>query len=112
MDHQTNSVLVEAVIPTRGLIGFESDLVNLTRGLGSMSHLFKEYGPHKGEISSRGNGVLVAMESGVSTSYALNNVQERGRLFLGPQKRVSTGMIVGQNSPPNNLPLTPFIPTP
>src|SRR5260221_4743372 len=85
MDHQTNSVLVEAVIPTRWLIGFESDLVNLTRGLGSMSHLFKEYGPHKGEISSRCNGALVAMENGVSTSYALNNGQEPGRPVLGSQ---------------------------
>jgi GTP-binding protein len=107
MDHQTNSVLVEVVIPTRGLIGFESDLVNLTRGLGSMSHLFKEYGPHKGEISSRGNGVLVAMEGGVSTSYALNNVQERGRLFLGPQEEVYEGMIVGENSRPDDLTVNP-----
>jgi GTP-binding protein TypA/BipA len=107
MEHQTNSVLVEVVIPTRGLIGFESDLVNLTRGLGSMSHLFKEYGPHKGEISSRGNGVLVAMESGVSTSYALNNVQERGRLFLGPQEDVYAGMIVGENSRPDDLTVNP-----
>ena len=107
MDHQTNSVLVEAVIPTRGFIGFETDLVNLTRGLGSMSHLFKEYGPHKGEISSRGNGVLVAMEGGVSTSYALNNVQERGRLFLGPQEEVYQGMIVGENSRPDDLTVNP-----
>jgi GTP-binding protein len=107
MDHQTNSVLVEVVIPTRGLIGFESDLVNLTRGLGSMSHLFKDYGPHKGEISSRGNGVLVAMENGVSTSYALNNVQERGRLFLGPQEDVYEGMIVGENSRPDDLTVNP-----
>jgi GTP-binding protein len=107
MDHQTSTVLVEAVIPTRGLIGFETDLVNLTRGLGSMSHLFKEYGPHKGEISSRGNGVLVAMEGGVSTSYALNNVQERGRLFLGPQEEVYEGMIVGENSRPDDLTVNP-----
>ena len=107
MDHQTKSVLVETVIPTRGLIGFESDLVNFTRGLGSMSHLFKEYGPHKGEISSRANGVLVAMESGVSTSYALNNVQERGRLFLGPQEEVYRGMIVGENSRPDDLTVNP-----
>ena len=107
MEHQTKNVLVEVVIPTRGLIGFESDLVNLTRGLGSMSHLFKEYGPHKGEISSRGNGVLVAMESGVSTSYALNNVQERGRLFLGPQEDVYAGMIVGENSRPDDLTVNP-----
>jgi GTP-binding protein len=107
MDHQTHSVLVEAVIPTRGLIGFETDLVNLTRGLGSMSHLFKEYGPFKGEISSRGNGVLVAMESGTSTAYALNNVQERGRLFVGPQEDIYEGMIVGENSRPDDLTVNP-----
>jgi GTP-binding protein len=107
MDHQTHSVLVEAVIPTRGLIGFETDLVNLTRGLGSMSHLFKEYGPFKGEISSRGNGVLVAMEGGTSTAYALNNVQERGRLFVGPQEEIYEGMIVGENSRPDDLTVNP-----
>jgi GTP-binding protein len=107
MDHQTHSVLVEAVIPTRGLIGFETDLVNLTRGLGSMSHLFKEYGPFKGEISSRGTGVLVAMESGTSTAYALNNVQERGRLFVGPQEDIYEGMIVGENSRPDDLTVNP-----
>jgi GTP-binding protein len=107
MDHQANTVLVEAVIPTRGLIGFESDLVNLTRGVGSMSHLFKEYGPFKGEISSRDNGVLVAMEGGISTAYALNNVQERGRLFIGPQEEVYEGMIVGENSRPDDLNVNP-----
>jgi GTP-binding protein len=107
MEHQTNSVLVEAVIPMRGLIGFESDMVNLTRGLGSMSHLFKEYAAMKGEISSRDNGVLVAMESGVSTSYALNNVQERGKLFIGPQEEVYEGMIVGENSRPDDLNVNP-----
>jgi len=103
MDHQTHSVLIEAVIPTRGLIGFETDLVNLTRGLGSMSHLFKEYGPFKGEILNRANGVLVAMEAGLSTAYALNNVQERGKLFIGPQEEVYEGMIVGENSRPDDL---------
>jgi GTP-binding protein len=107
MDHQTNLVLVEAVIPTRGLIGFESDLVNLTRGIGSMSHLFKEYGPVKGEIWNRDNGVLVAMEGGISTAYALNNVQERGRLFIGPQEDVYEGMIVGENSRPDDLNVNP-----
>jgi GTP-binding protein len=107
MEHQTRSVLVEAIIPTRGLIGFESDLVNLTRGLGSMSHLFKEYGPFKGEISNRDNGVLVAMEGGISTAYALNNVQERGKLFIGPQEDVYEGMIVGENSRPDDLNVNP-----
>jgi GTP-binding protein len=107
MSHHPHSVLVEVVIPTRGLIGFETDLVNLTRGLGSMSHLFKAYGPFKGEIASRANGVLVAMESGGSTAYALNNVQERGRLFIGPQEEVYEGMIVGENARPDDLTVNP-----
>jgi GTP-binding protein len=107
MDHQTKTVLVEALIPTRGLIGFESDLVNLTRGMGSMSHLFKEYGPFKGEIATRHNGVLVAMENGLSTAYALNNVQERGRLFVAPQEEIYEGMIVGENSRPGDLAVNP-----
>jgi GTP-binding protein len=107
MDHQTHSVLVESVVPTRGLIGFESDLVNLTRGHGSMSHLFKEYGPFKGDIASRNNGVLVAMESGTSTAYALNSIQERGRLFVEPQEDIYSGMIVGENSRPDDLAVNP-----
>jgi GTP-binding protein len=107
MSHHPHNVLVETVIPTRGLIGFETDLVNLTRGLGSMSHLFKEYGAFKGEIASRPNGVLVAMEGGGSTAYALNNVQERGRLFIGPQEEVYEGMIVGENARPDDLTVNP-----
>jgi GTP-binding protein len=107
MEHHPHSVLIEAVIPTRGLIGFETDLVNLTRGLGIASHLFKEYGPHKGEIQSRNNGVLVSMESGTSTSYALDSIQERGRLFIGPGEEIYEGMIVGENSRPDDLPVNP-----
>src|SRR6476659_8720743 len=108
MDHHADRVSVEAVIPTRGLIGFETDLVNLTRGEGLMSHLFREYAPFKGEISGRGRGVLVSMESGVSTAYALNNIQERGRIFIGPQEDVYEGMIVGENARPEDLPVNPF----
>lgn len=107
MQHHPHNVLVEAVIPTRGLIGFETDLVNLTRGHGAMSHLFKEYGPHKGDIPNRGNGVLVSMEAGVSTTYALDTIQERGRLFIGPGTEIYAGMIVGENARPDDLPVNP-----
>jgi GTP-binding protein len=72
-----------------------------------MSHLFKEYGPHKGEIPSRNNGVLVSMENGVSTSYALESIQERGRLFVGPQEEIYEGMIVGENARPDDMPVNP-----
>jgi GTP-binding protein len=107
MEHQTHSVTLQAVIPTRGLIGFETDLVNATRGHGIMSHLFKEYGPHKGEIPNRNNGVLVSMEPGVSTGYALESIQERGRLFIGPQEEIYEGMIIGENARPDDMPVNP-----
>jgi GTP-binding protein len=107
MEHQTHSVTLQAVIPTRGLIGFETDLVNCTRGHGIMSHLFKEYGPHKGDIPSRNNGVLVSMENGVSTGYALESIQERGRLFISPQEEIYDGMIVGENARPDDMPVNP-----
>src|SRR5438067_2258997 len=108
MDHHANRVSLEAIIPTRGLIGFETDLVNLTRGEGLMSHLFREYAPFKGEIEGRRNrGVMISMEPGTSTAYALNNIQARGKLFVGPQEEIYTGMIVGENARPEDLPVNP-----
>jgi GTP-binding protein len=107
MEHQPHSVTVQAVIPTRGLIGFETDLVNCTKGHGIMSHLFKEYGPFKGEIPTRNNGVLVSMEGGVSTAYSLDTIQERGRLFIAPQEEIYEGMIIGENARPDDMPVNP-----
>ena len=107
MEHLPTTVSVEAVGPTRGLIGFETDLVNCTKGHGIMSHIFKEYAPHKGEIPSRTNGVLVAMENGVSSSYSLETIQERGRLFIGPQEEIYEGMIIGENSRADDMPVNP-----
>jgi GTP-binding protein len=105
--HHGARVSVEAIIPTRGLIGLETDLINLTRGEGLMSHLFREYAPFKGEIANRGRGVLVSMETGISKAYALSSIQERGRLFVGPQEDVYEGMIVGENARPDDLPVNP-----
>jgi GTP-binding protein len=107
MQHNPHSVLVESVIPTRGLIGFDTDLVNVTKGHGIASHLFKEYGSYRGDIPSRGKGVLVSMESGVSMAYALESIQERGRLFIGPQEEIYQGMIVGENARPDDMPVNP-----
>ncbi len=107
MEHLPVTVTVEAVGPTRGLIGFETDLVNCTKGHGIMSHIFKEYAPHKGEIPSRSNGVLVAMEGGVSTAYSLETIQERGRLFIGPQEEIYEGMIIGENARADDMPVNP-----
>src|SRR6185436_11241766 len=107
MNHHGNEVSIEALVPTRGLIGFETDLVNQTRGLGVMSHLFHEYGPDRGEIAARKNGSLVSMESGEATAYALNAVQERGRLMVEPGEEIYIGMIVGENARENDIPVNP-----
>jgi GTP-binding protein len=105
--HHLKRVSVEAIIPTRGLIGFETALVNLTRGEGLMSHLFARYAPFKGEIEGRARGVLVSMETGTSTGYALNSIQDRGRLFIGPQEVVYEGMIIGENPRAEDMPVNP-----
>jgi GTP-binding protein len=107
MNHVGNLVSVEALVPMRGLIGFETDLVNMTRGLGVMSHLFHEYGEDRGEIAARKNGSLVSMDSGEATSYALNMIQERGRLMVVPGDAVYAGMIVGENARENDIPVNP-----
>jgi GTP-binding protein len=105
MDHQAKTVTVQAVVPTRGLIGFETDLVNLTKGSGIMSHIFKEYAEFKGEIPTRNNGVLIAMEAGTSMAYSMEKIQERGRLFVGAQEEIYVGMIVGENSRADDMPV-------
>ena len=107
MNHHGEEVSIEALIPTRGLIGFETDLVNQTRGLGVMSHLFHEYGPDRGEIAARKNGSLVSMEGGEAMAYALNMVQERGRLMVEPGEQIYIGMIVGENARENDIPVNP-----
>lgn len=107
MNHHGDQISIEALIPMRGLIGFETDLVNMSRGLGVMSHLFHEYGPDRGEIVSRKNGSLVSIEDGLATAYALNMNQERGRLFVAPGDRIYKGMIVGENARENDIPVNP-----
>jgi GTP-binding protein len=107
MSHHGDEVSIEALIPTRGLIGFETDLVNQTRGLGVISHLFHEYGPDRGEIAARKNGSLVSMENGEAMAYALNMVQERGRLMVQPGDMVYIGMIVGENARENDILVNP-----
>jgi GTP-binding protein len=107
MNHHGDQVTIEALIPMRGLIGLETDLVNQTRGLGVMSHLFHEYGPDRGEIAARKNGSLVSMESGQAMAYALNMIQERGRLMVEPGDAIYAGMIVGENARDNDIPVNP-----
>lgn len=94
----TGQLRLEFIIPARGLIGFRSDFLTMTKGYGIMNHLFHGYGPYRGDISSRLRGSLVASETGTTTTYALYQVQERGVLFLEPGIEVYTGMVVGENS--------------
>jgi GTP-binding protein len=98
---------IEAVIPTRGLIGFEFDLVNMTSGHGVMSHLFESYRPWAGEIVSRQTGTLVSIERGEATGYALMALEDRGKLFVGPGDTVYVGMVVGESPKRIDLPVNP-----
>jgi GTP-binding protein len=90
--------LLEFIIPTRGLIGFRSEFLRLTKGNGVMNHAFQEYRPWCGDINSQRNGVLVAWEEGQVTAYALAQAEDRGVYFISPGIRVYGGMIVGENS--------------
>lgn len=107
MEHHHNFVTIEAIISTRGLIGLETYLANKTSGRAVFSHLFKEYGKLCGEIKSRTNGVLISMGNGMATTYSLVSLQERGRLFIGAQENVYEGMVVGENSRQDDLPVNP-----
>ena len=108
MDHEKSGrAFIQAVVPTRGLIGFEFELVNMTSGHGIMSHLFKEYGEHAGDIATRSTGTLVSMETGVATAYSLLPLEDRGILFVAPGDEIYTGMLVGENPRTDNLPVNP-----
>ncbi len=103
MKVEGNQSLLEFVIPTRGLIGFRSEFLRLTKGNGVMNHAFSEYRPWIGEIARQRNGVLVAWEEGVVTAYALAQAEDRGVFFITPGVKVYGGMIVGENSRSQDL---------
>jgi GTP-binding protein len=102
-NHGSGRVRVEFRIPSRGLIGFRTDFLSETRGAGIMNHLFDGWDAWQGEIESRMTGSLVADRPGKSTSYAVENLQPRGTLFVGPGDEVYEGMIVGEHSRPSDL---------
>jgi GTP-binding protein len=95
-------------IPARGLIGFQGEFLNLTRGTGLMSHVFDGYAPVKGEIAERRNGVLISQEDGEAVAYALWKLQERGRMFVSPGEKLYEGMVIGINSRDNDLVVNPI----
>lgn len=94
----SSAVKIEFSIPARGLIGYRSGFLTLTKGTGLMNHLFESYELYRGDINHRNRGSLVASETGTSVAYGLYNSQERGILFIGPGTDVYEGMIVGENA--------------
>ena len=96
---------LEFVIPARGLVGFRGEFLRLTRGEGIMSHSFLDYRPLAGNVETRRNGVLIAIEEGEATFYALKNAEDRGVFFITPGTRVYKGMIVGEHNRPQDLEL-------
>lgn len=100
--HSGNTRL-EFEIPSRGLIGYRSDFLTMTRGTGLMNYVFSAYQPYKGEISARTKGALISLCTGESVTFSLHNIQERGTLFLGAGEKVYEGMVIGAHSRSNDL---------
>ncbi len=102
-------VRIEYRIPARGLIGFQGEFMNLTRGNGLMSHVFDEYAPVKeGGVAERRNGVLISQDNGEAVAYALWKLQDRGRMFVSPGEKLYEGMIIGIHSRENDLVVNPI----
>jgi GTP-binding protein len=94
--------------PSRGLIGYHGEFLSDTRGTGIMNRLFERYGPYKGPIQGRQNGVLISMEKGDAVAYALNALEERGILFISPGEKLYEGMVIGENAKPQDLEVNPL----
>jgi GTP-binding protein len=99
---------LEYRIPARGLIGFQGEFMNLTRGTGLMSHVFDGYDEVKGDIPERRNGVLVSAEDGAAVAYALWKLQDRGRMFVSPGEALYEGMVIGIHTRDNDLVVNPI----
>ena len=97
-----------AHVPSRGLIGYQGEFMTDTRGNGVLNRLFHGWTPYKGPIQGRRQGVLISMENGVSVAYALWNLEERGKLFIGAQEQVYEGMVIGEHSRDNDLEVNPL----
>ena len=98
MTTQNDRVLLEFVIPSRGIIGLRTNVLTASAGEAIMAHRFLEYQPWKGEIERRTNGSLIAMEAGTAYAYAIDKLQDRGRFFIFPQEDVYAGQVVGESA--------------
>jgi len=107
VNHGTGWVRMDFRVPARGLIGFRTEFLTETRGTGMLHHVFDGWMPWVGEIRTRPNGSMVADRTGVSTTYSLMSLQERGALLIGPGVDVYEGMVVGENSRPDEMDVNP-----
>ena len=98
MKSEDGIVSMEFVISTKNLFGYRSEFIADTKGLGIMNTLFFEYAPDNGFTLEKEQGSLVSHETGVTNTYSLTNIQDRGKLFLGPETKVYKGQVIGQNS--------------
>ena len=101
-------IRLEYRIPARGLIGFQGEFLTLTRGTGLASHIFDDYGPLKGDMGERRNGVLISQDNGAAVAYALWKLQDRGRMFVSPGDALYEGMVIGIHSRDNDLIVNPI----
>jgi GTP-binding protein len=99
---------IVAHVPSRGLIGYHGEFLTDTRGTGVLNRVFHGWAPHKGVMPGRRNGVLISMEDGVSVAYAIFNLEDRGRFFIGAGEQVYSGMILGEHSRGNDLEVNPL----
>jgi GTP-binding protein len=95
--------MLEFLIPARGLIGFRSEFIRVTKGEGIMNHSFFDYQPHAGEIGQLRNGVMIAWEDGEATGYAIQSFEDRGAFFIKPGTKVYSGMIIGEHNRAQDL---------
>jgi GTP-binding protein len=108
MRQQSGKTRIIAHVPSRGLIGYQGEFLTDTRGTGVLNRVFHGWAPHKGPIPGRRAGVLISMENGDAVAYALWNLEDRGRMFINPQDKVYTGMIIGEHSRDNDLEVNPL----
>lgn len=103
MNPKADRVILDFIIPSRGIIGLRNYLLTATAGEAIMSHRFKEFQPFKGEIPGRINGSLISLETGTAIPYSLNNLQDRGKFFVAPNENIYEGQVIGENSRDNDL---------
>jgi len=103
MEPKSERVLLHFEIPSRGIIGLRGRMMTATAGEAVVTHRFKEFQPHKGDIPARQNGSLIALDTGKSIPYSINNLQERGKFFIGANEEIYEGQVIGENSRPGDL---------